>query len=185
MTSITIQKSKHWWLQILVGSIWIATGIITILFPEQSFLVLALAFSFILATTGVSHIIFSLYNKKYTEIFIWNLVVGILDIVIGSLLFIHPEITAVTLPFVFGFLLIFRSVSLISFSIEIRRLKNSHWIYVIFLGISTLLFAIFVLFFPLIGIFTIVFWTGLGFLASGLGNLYLGWKEFKIERSKS
>ncbi|MEI1278477.1 DUF308 domain-containing protein [Leptospira venezuelensis] len=185
MTSITIQESKHWWLQMLVGSIWIATGIVTILFPGQSFLVLALFFSFILAATGVSHILFSLYNRKYTEIFIWNLVVGILDFVIGSLLFIHPEITAVTLPFVFGFLLIFRSVSLISFSIEIRRLKNSHWGYVIVLGISTLLFAIFVLFFPLIGIFTIVFWTGIGFLISGWGNLYLGWKEFKIERSKS
>ncbi|MEI7013064.1 HdeD family acid-resistance protein [Leptospira licerasiae] len=185
MTRITIQESKHWWLQILVGILWIATGIITVLFPGQSFLVLALAFSVILAATGASHIIFSLYNRRHTEIFIWNLVVGVLDILIGSLLFIHPEITAVTLPFVFGFLLIFRSVSLISFSIEIRRLRNSHWGYVLVLGISTLLFAIFVLFFPLIGIFTIVFWTGVGFLVSGLGNLYLGWKEFKIERSRS
>lgn len=185
MTNITFQDSKHWWIQILVGVLWITTGIVTVLFPGQSFLVLALAFSVILAATGASHIIFSLYNRKHTEIFIWNLVVGILDILIGSLLFLHPEITAVTLPFVFGFLLIFRSVSLISFSIEIRRLRNSHWGYVLVLGISTLLFAIFVLFFPLIGIFTIVFWTGVGFLISGMGNLYLGWKEFKLERSKS
>lgn len=184
MTNITIQESKHWWLQILVGILWITVGGATILLPKQSFLVLALAFSFILATTGVSHIIFSLYNRKYTEIFIWNLVVGIIDVLIGSLLVSHPEITAVTLPFVFGFLLIFRSISLLSFSIETRRFKNSHWTYVFILGISTLIFAIVVLFFPLIGIFTIIFWTGTGFFISGLGNLYLGWKEFKIERSK-
>ncbi|RHX86681.1 HdeD family acid-resistance protein [Leptospira stimsonii] len=176
------KDTKHWWLHILVGLIWIATGAFTVFFPRQSYLGLALLFSVILAVTGVAQIVFAFYNRKSPGILGWNLVLGIVDLVVGTILVLHPEITVVTLPFIFGFLLIFRASSLISFSMEIRVYKSYPWGWTLALGIATLLFAIGILFFPVIGIFTILIWTGTGFLISGIGNVYLGWKEWEEER---
>ncbi|WP_246050785.1 HdeD family acid-resistance protein [Leptospira langatensis] len=177
------QENRHWWLHILIGAIWFAAGISVILFPVQSYLGIALAFSVILILTGSGHLLFAFYNRKNVGLLGWNLALGILDLAAGILLTVHPEITVATLPFVFGMLLIFRSVSLISFAIQIHSSQSYPWGWVLFSGILTLAFAVLILFFPLIGILTIVFWTGVGFMTSGLGNLYFGWKEFQIERA--
>ncbi len=184
MPSSIFKDTQHWWLHILVGLIWVGAGFFTLLFPAQSYLGIALAFSILLAVTGVAQITFAFYNRKNPGILGWNLTLGILDLIVGTLLFLHPEITAATLPFVFGFLLLFRATAFISFSFDIRVYKSYPWGWSMFIGIITLLFGVGILFFPLIGIFTILIWTGTGFFISGLGNVYLGWKELQEERSQ-
>ncbi|EQA44481.1 PF03729 repeat protein [Leptospira broomii serovar Hurstbridge str. 5399] len=179
MNSLKPKAAKHWWIHVIVGILWIGVGIVTLFFPIQSYFGLSMAFSMILAMTGLFQISFAISNRNRFSGWGWSLALGILDIIVGSVLLFHPEITAITLPFILGFWLVFRGVTLISFALEVRSIQSYPWGWLLFSGIATILFALGILFFPLLGMFTILIWAGAGFMIAGFGNMYLGWKEWK------
>lgn len=112
---------KHWYLPLIVGIIFIALGILVLFTPMESYLALAFIFSISFLVSGISEIIFAISNRKQMEGWGWNLSIGILTVLLGIVLINNPAISIVTLPFVVGFVVLFRSIMAISTSLDMRN----------------------------------------------------------------
>jgi len=84
-----------------------------------------------------------------------GLFIGLLDLIIGFILLIHPIITEDILPYIVGFILMFKSIDYIAESLQISALKIRGWGWIFIAGIITLFFSFMIVFYPLFGIFNI------------------------------
>lgn len=164
---------KHWWVFLLRGVLFIVLGIYMIASPLVSYMALSFLFGVIILLTGVSELLYA-YANRHHKGWGWRLFVGIIDLVLGVILVAHIGLSMSILPFVVGLLFLFRGFSLFSFA---GLLGGSWWL--VFGGILCVLFALLILFNPAIGAITIVLWTAIAFIITGIFNCLLA---FRLER---
>lgn len=100
----TINKTiNHWYIPLVVGIIFIATGIYTFVSPLESYAALAILFSISFIISGASEIAFSLLNKEVLNNWGWFLALGVLTLIVGVLLFVNPAVSQATLLFMWVF----------------------------------------------------------------------------------
>ena len=92
------------------------------------------------------------------------------SIMISFVLLVHPAIAEDILPYIVGFILMFKSIDFISESIEMSSLRVRGWGWILTAGIITLIFSFMIVFFPVFGIFNIIIWTGLSFMFAGISS---------------
>ena len=171
---------KHWYIPAIVGSIFIAVGIYTFASPATSYVALSILFSLSFLFAGLSEISFSLTNKNEMDNWGWMLAFGILTTVVGGLLLANPEVSMLTLSFYVGFLIIFRAISAISFSLDLKDYGIGDWGALMALGVIGLIFGVLMIWRPTFAGMTIVVWTGLAFITTGIFSLYLSFKLKKL-----
>lgn len=171
---------KHWYIPAIVGVLFILVGIYTFAAPEASYVALSILFSLSFLFSGISEIVFSLTNKDEMDNWGWVLAFGILTTVIGGLLLANPEVSMLTLTFYVGFLIIFRSISAISFSLDLKDYGIGDWGALMALAILGLIFGIVMIWSPTFAGLTIVIWTGLALITSGIFSLYMAFKLKKL-----
>jgi uncharacterized membrane protein HdeD (DUF308 family) len=179
----TVQHSvKNWYILLIVGLVFLGAGIYTFLSPEASFLALALLFGYSFLVSGAIEIIFSVSNRNELENWGWTLIFGIITFLIGVILLSRPGITMLALSLSLGFLVLFRSIGAISFSLDLKNFHdNSGWGTLMALGILGLIFSFVLLWNPSFAGSTIVFWTGLALVSAGLFSIYLSLKLRKLK----
>ncbi|SJM66002.1 HdeD family acid-resistance protein [Psychrobacter piechaudii] len=171
---------KHWYIPAIVGSIFIAVGIYTFAAPATSYVALSILFSLSFLFAGISEISFSLANKNEMDNWGWMLAFGTLTTVVGGLLLANPEVSMLTLSFYVGFLIIFRAISAISFSLDLKDYGISDWARLMALGVIGLIFGVLMVWKPTFAGMTIIIWTGLAFITTGIFSLYLSFKLKKL-----
>lgn len=171
---------KHWYIPAIVGSIFIVVGIYTFASPATSYVALSILFSLSFLFSGISEIVFSLTNRNEMDNWGWVLAFGILTTVIGGLLLSNPAVSMATLTFYVGFLILFRSISALSFSLDLRDYGISDWGALMALGVIGLIFSIIMIWNPAFAGMTIVIWTGLAFITTGIFSLYMAFKLKKL-----
>lgn len=178
-----IAKSiKNWWVPLVIGILLVGTGIYTFLSPLKSYLALAIIFSITFLTSGLLEVAFSIANRETIKGWGWSLTFGILTTIVGGVLLFNPELSMVTLPLYVGFVILFRSIASIGWAIDIKEFGISSWKSILFLGILGVILAMIVIWNPLAGGLTVVFWTGLAFITAGVFSIYLAFKLRKIHR---
>jgi uncharacterized membrane protein HdeD (DUF308 family) len=171
---------KHWYLPLITGILFIAVGILVFTTPAESYVVLSVIFSFSFLITGAFDIFFSISNRNEMEGWGWDLSLGILSLLVGILMLIHPEISMVTLPFFVGFVLLFRSIMAIGVSLELRNYYILDWGYLLAIGIIGTMFSLILLWNPAFAGLSLVMWTALAFIALGAFSIYLSLKLKKL-----
>jgi uncharacterized membrane protein HdeD (DUF308 family) len=164
---------KHWYLSLILGIVFIAVGIWVLRTPLESYVALAVLFSFTFLFAGILEIAFALGNRNRLSNWGWSLAGGIVDLLIGTLLVSHPTISIFVLPFYVGFAVLFRSIMTIGWSIELKNRNLPDWGYLMAIGVLGLLFSFVLLWNPLFAGMTIVFYTAWAFIAIGAFNIYL------------
>lgn len=179
----TVRNSvKNWYILLIVGLIFLASGIYCFVSPEASFLALALFFGWSFLISGAIEILFSISNRDELENWGWTLIFGIITFLVGLLLLARPEITMLTLAFSLGFLVLFRSIGAISFALDLKNYEdNSGWGTMLVFGILGVLFSFLLLWNPGFAGMTIVFWTGLALVTAGIFSIYLSLKLRKLK----
>ncbi len=172
---------KHWYLPLIVGLIFILTGFYTLFSPGSAYLALAVLFSIAYIVSGLSDIFFALSNRQELDNWGWVLAIGIVTLLVGILLYVHPEVTMVTLPFMVGFVMLFRSVSGIGFALDMKNYGGSSWGLLLALAILGTLFSFFLLFNPMAAGMTLVACTGLVLLTIGGLHIFLALKLRKLK----
>ena len=119
-------------------------------------------------------------NKNEMDNWGWMLAFGILTTVVGGLLLANPEVSMLTLSFYVGFLIIFRAISAISFSLDLKDYGIGDWGALMALGVIGLIFGVLMIWRPTFAGMTIVVWTGLAFITTGIFSLYLSFKLKKL-----
>ena len=166
------ERVKHWYVPLLIGIFFILLGIYVFLSPLSSFLALAVIFSVSFLVIGLAEIIFAVSNRHELDNWGWMLAFGIIGFLIGVLLIANPQISIVTLPIYVGFLVLFRSIAAISFSIDMRGYGVPDWGFTLTMGILGVILAFILLWNPVFAGFTIVFWLGLAFIIAGIYGVY-------------
>ncbi|MDX9909150.1 MAG: HdeD family acid-resistance protein [Mariniphaga sp.] len=173
---------KHWYLHLIIGIVLILAGILAFSYPVGSYVALTIVFSISFLVAGVLEIVFAITNRKVMENWGWTLGLGILTTLVGLLLVSNPAISAISLPIYIGFMLMFHSFWAIGSAIDIKSYGVHEWGWLLFIGILGVIFSFFLIRNPLFGGKTIIIWTGLALMSSGVFNIYMAMKMRKIHK---
>lgn len=179
----TVKSStKNWWLSIILGVLFILLGIWVFRTPLASYISLSMLFSVFIFISGIFGIIFAVSNRKQMEGWGWHLAGGILDLLIGSLLVLHPAVTMTILPFYVGFWVLFRGIFGIGLSFQFKSFGVPNWGLLLVFGILTVLFSFLLLLNPAFTGLWIVYMTAFAFIVMGIFRIILGFNLRKIHK---
>lgn len=173
---------RNWWVDLLLGILAIAMGIIVFIHPGQSFFALSILFGVGILVSGILDLFMasSMHRQSGKG---WVIVTGILEILFGILLISLPVMSMNILPFVLAFWLMFRGFALIGVSSDMIAwgIKGPGW--VIALAIALILCAFVIFFNPIVGVGAIVIWLGASFILLGVGFIVLAYDLWQLRRA--
>ena len=176
IASNAIGAIRNWWWFIIIGILFIVSGIAVLSRPLEGYAGLSVLFSITILAIGLSQIVFSLGNRDILPGWGWTLASGIIDVAAGSYLFMFPVVTMATLPYFVGFWLMFRSFYILGASMDLQNFGISGWGYLFTGGILLLILSGLILYFPVATAIGIVTWSGLAFLTGGVLSIVLALK---------
>lgn len=174
---------KHWWLMLIIGIISCGVGIAVFAYPTESYLTLSIVFGIMMLITGIAELVVSVTSRNYFATRSYNIIGGILDLLLGIFLCSYPQITLVVLPIVLGVWLLYHSFMIIGIGSDLDafRVPGSGW--TIAGGVILLLLSILILVKPFsIGTAAVVSLTGVAFLAFGIMAIALSLRFRKIHK---
>lgn len=174
---------KNWWIPLLIGLLFIFTGIWTFTSPVESYLALAIIFSVSFLVSGIMETYFAISNRKELDNWGWTLAFGILTLIIGLMMIANPELSITTLPFYVGFVLLFRSFGAIGMATDLKQYGVMDWGTLMVLGVLGVIFSLMLLWNPLFASVSIVVWTGLSFIIAGGFSIYISLKLRRLHKS--
>lgn len=180
-----ISRSKYWYLLLILGLIFIAMGFRVFFTPVSSFVALSMFFAFTFLISGIFEISYAISNRKTIDNWGWNLVGGIIDLIIGFILITHPGASMVFLIFYVGFALIFRSIMTIGWSVQLNKMGIKNWGWILVLGILGLIFSFMLLWNPLFTGLAIVIYLGVAFIMIGIAQIFLSLRLRKLKKMYS
>ncbi|MDR1503881.1 MAG: HdeD family acid-resistance protein [Prevotella sp.] len=182
MEDLIEKRLKYWYAPLILGVLFIGLGILVFATPVASFLTIAFLFSIGFVASGIIEILYSLSNWKNLKNWGWYLAGGIITFVLGLLLSLRPDFSALLLSLYIGFWLLFRSIMYISASFEVKKdgSKNSGWILI--LGVLGVIFSFILLWNPLIAGIGFIFWIGFGLVTLGIINIILSFSIRKLKK---
>jgi uncharacterized membrane protein HdeD (DUF308 family) len=140
----------HWWVPVLRGVVAIIFGIMAFAYPGLTLAVLVILFGAWVLVDGIFRIIGAIGHRSSDPDWGWQLVIGILGIIIGFLTFHAPAITALALVIYIAAWALMIGVSEIVIAIKLRQEIKGEW-FLILMGVVSILFAIMLLWNPLPG----------------------------------
>ncbi len=177
----TVERSiKHWYLPLLAGIVLIAMGIWTFKEPIDSYVALAFLFSLSFIISGLFDAIYSIANREVIDNWGWSLAKGVITLLIGVLMIKNPLFTMATLPLYVGFVVLFRSMSAVSLSLDLKNYGVMDWRNLMALGIIGVVVAIILILNPDFAGLSIVAWTGIALIVAGILNLIISFKLKKL-----
>lgn len=172
---ITVKHSlRHWWVFLLRGIVFALVGIYIICSPASSYVALGFVFGLVILLTGVGELLrvtrdHSPDNRQ------WHLMLGIVDIILGIILMGHIAASIVILRIIIGLWFFFRGLILFSFS----GLVGKSWVLSLG-GAITILFGLLILFNAAFGAATIILFTAIAFISTGIFNIWLAFRLKKV-----
>ena len=166
---------KHWYLPLFVGIFFVVVSAVVFTSPVASLLTLSFLFAMSFMFGGLAEAVFSFVNRKELENWGWSLAFGAVTFIVGTSLVINPVLSIGILAFYIGFVLLFRSVSAISFAIDLKRYGSKNWAMLLVLGVLGIIFSFILILNPVL--------VALSFLFTGLFSVFLSLQLRKLHKS--
>lgn len=139
VTSIgTIAKKSVGW-SIGLSVLMIVAGFLAIVVPLAAGVAVNLLVAWLLIFSGAAHLVFAFHTRSAGGV-LWELLLGILYILIGGYLLLHPVAGLVSLTLALAFYLFAEGILELVLSWRLRVMPGSGWL--IFDGIITLILAV-------------------------------------------
>ena len=164
--------ARYWWVLALRGVLAVLFGLFAFFIPAITLLSLVLLFGAYVLLDGIFDLVAATRSPSHH----WALVLeGIVGIIAGILTFFWPGITAMVLLYLIAFWAIFTGVLEIIAGIRLRQVLSDE-IWLILMGVLSLLFGLFILIFPSAGALAVVYWIGAYALLFGIMLLALAFR---------
>ncbi len=163
---------KHWYLLLILGIIFIATGIYTFAQPAESLLAISLLFTISFLIGGLFEIIYAVSNRHHIHNWGWSLANGIITALIGVLMATSPALSLTTLMLYVAFTVLFRSFNAISTGRDLKG-YGSNANFLIFAGVLGVLFSFILMWNPVFAGMSMVIWIGMALIMAGICAIYL------------
>lgn len=161
-------ETAYWWIPMLFGILFIATGIWIFSAPAESLATITKVIGIIIVVSGTTELFLTISKRNKIPGWGYQLVGGIIDLVIGLIIIVNPSILLRIITFFVAIWLIIGSVMIIMRAAEARQVKRPYWKWQLILGVGLLVLAIILLWHPMILGFTIALWTALAFIILGV-----------------
>jgi uncharacterized membrane protein HdeD (DUF308 family) len=174
--------SKYWWIQLILGMAFMICAFWFWFTPVETYISLAVFFSFAMFVTGVFEIANAFRIKKTVARWPYYLIGGIIDLVLGLILITHENLTLEVLPLLLGVWFLFRALAFFIGYGDLKKqsIKYSGWLLVG--AILTLVFSIAILAKPILGELTLIYTVSFAFFFMGLYRLTLGVKLYNARK---
>lgn len=173
---------KHWYIPLLVGIFFVIVSIVVFTSPLSSLITLAILFAISFLIGGASEIIFATSNRHRMANWGWSLAFGIMTFLIGIALISNPGLSLTALSFYIGFTILFRSISSISFALDVKRYGSKSWGGLLIFGILGAIFSFILLWNPAFAGLSVVWLIALSFLFGGLFSIYFALQLRKLHQ---
>src|SRR5438034_471736 len=141
---------RHWWVPVIRGIAAIVFGVIAFVYPGLTIAVLVLLFGAWVLVDGVFRIVGAIGHRASDSDWGFNLIIGILGIIVGLLTFHAPGITALALVIYIAAWALMIGATEIALAIKMRREVKGEW-FLILMGLASIIFAGLLLWNPLAG----------------------------------
>lgn len=168
MNVSTKREMTYWWVPMLFGVIFIATGIWILNAPKESFATITMVIGVIILVSGCTELFLTIYNRHAIPGWGYQLAGTGINLVIGLILIINPSILLRIITLFVAVWLIIGSVMIIMRAAEDRQLNRLYWKWELIVGVFLLLLAILLLWHPMVMGFTISIWTAMAFIILGI-----------------
>ncbi|MBY0065645.1 HdeD family acid-resistance protein [Empedobacter falsenii] len=172
---------KYWWILLIIGLLFVGLGIYYFAFPTASYVALSVFFAVSFLFSGISEIIFSISNKDEIDSWGWTLTYGIITTIVGFMLVVNPILSLEVFAYYVGFLILFRSISGISYAFDLKNYGVKDWGISLFLAIIGLIISLILLSSPQLAGLTAVAWLGLAVISTGLFAIFISLQLKKIK----
>ena len=168
LTSKVARAVKHWWLMLIAGLLCLVMGVVVFVFPLQSYVTLAILFGVLMMAVGAIQLIIASTSANYLTMRGYFVVGGVLDLMLGIFLCVHPGVSLVALPLMLGVWMLYNSFIIIAFGGDMETFRLGGSGLVVAGGVILLLLSVLVLLNPLgAGVQTVIIIAGIGLLVLG------------------
>lgn len=164
-----------WWIGVLVGVLSLVCGVLALAWPGPTLLLVGLVFGIGLVFSGIGTLLDAIKGSHSKAGHVLLGLLGVLTILAGLILVVRPGASVVTAAFVLGFFFALEGLLQLTrgFAEREQRLFNLAF------GLLGLVLGLIILASPGIGVVTLVWLVGLGFIFRGVLYIAAG---FAIKR---
>jgi uncharacterized membrane protein HdeD (DUF308 family) len=166
---------RHWWVPVIRGIAAIVFGVIAFAYPGLTVAVLVLLFGAWVLVDGVFRVVGAIGHHASDKEWGFDLIIGIVGIIIGFLTFHAPQITALALIIYIAAWALMIGATEIALAIKLRREIKGEW-FLILMGLISIVFAVMLLWNPLPGALALVWLIGSYAIVFGVLGIILGFR---------
>jgi uncharacterized membrane protein HdeD (DUF308 family) len=169
-----------WWVLALQGAGALVFGVLALVWPGVTLIVLVALYSAYALITGAGTTVAAVKNRARKG---WRLMLllGLVSLAAGVLALIYPALTALALVLIMGASAIVHCVLQVAMAIRLRKEIRGQWLLGL-AGFVSLLFGGFVLLFPGPGALALVWLIAVHAITIGVLLLALAWRARRGER---
>jgi len=169
------------WSWVLRGIAAIAFGVLAIVWPSITFLILVAMFAAYALVDGIIHLV--AYFRAPTGQPRWLLALqGILGVAVAVMTFVWPGITALALLFLIAAWAVVGGALRIALAVQLRKVIAGEWLLALS-GVMSIIFGVLVFLVPAAGVIGTAFMVGFYAILLGTVMLTLGIRLRRFERS--
>ncbi len=167
--------ANHWWVIALGGLSAILFGLVALVLPQATLMALVYVFGAFAIADGLLTLYFSIATHKVDGN--WGMLAasGIVEIVLGVLAFIWPQITAQAFVLLVAAWAIITGIFGVVAAAELRKVIEDGWL-LILSGILSVAFGVLLIVYPAAGAVSLVWVIGLYAMAAGILDIVFAFR---------
>ena len=160
---------RFWWATSVVGVLMIILGLVMMIFPTISYLVLSSIVGVVIFVSGISNLALAANSHNIMVGKVWVFANGIVEVLLGFILMFSVVVSELILPVLLGLWILFKALNIIGISDDMSILEMPGASWTMLMGILTLLCAFIVISQPLIfGATAVVLWSSIALIILGV-----------------
>ena len=164
-----LKKFRTW--AIVIACVSIVLGVLLIVWPDISALAVCYVLGAVCVVAGIYALVRYFSLGPVGVFFRFDLAMGILGILAGILLLMHPWGALAILPVVVGFYIVVDSVFTVQTSVEMKHFGEEHWLLTMLLGIVSAALGFLMIVDPFDGASAIMIFMGVTLIFSGVESI--------------
>ena len=169
-----------WWIPVVVGALAVVAGILALVWPGPTLLLIGICFGLYLIFAGVGNLVTAFAERGLsTFLRVVETVLGIITLLAGLILLVRPGASVLTAAYVLGFWFLLAGCLQVARGVAIRESRAFNLAF----GLLGIVAGALILAQPGIGVVTLVWIVGIAFIVRGAIALVLGLGLRRLERA--
>ena len=165
---------RHWGWLLFFGVLMVVAGIFAVAWPGPTVLVLAVLFGIQILVSGIFSFINAFAADESGGMRVWNVILGLLGIVIGLYAIRHIIVSVVALALLIGIYWVAYGIAQIYTAIAHREAPHRGWLG--FIGALSVIAGIVVIMWPGLSLVTLAFVLGFWLIVYGIMEIVLAFR---------